>query len=78
MSEQCYVALKDCGCLVMATMEHCRDAGREVGRAIRDGYAVERVDPERVRDGTIPMRCDVCHPPKASQQTAPIQQESFA
>jgi hypothetical protein len=47
-----YIAKKECGCIVMACVDdlaHRRDTAKEVAKAIREGYIVERVTVDYVR-----------------------------
>jgi len=67
VTEQAYVAFRACGCPVMATMETCRDAGREVAKAIRKGERVERMTAEAVRALSW-KGCEVCRPAKQMKQ----------
>lgn len=48
-----YIAKKECGCIVMACVdnpEHRRDVAKEVAKAIRQGYIIERVGDAFVRE----------------------------
>jgi hypothetical protein len=55
-AEHAYVGTKPCGCITLIVMEQCRDAGREVARAIKAGDAINRMSVEAVRQ--IPsIRC---------------------
>jgi hypothetical protein len=65
--EMAYVAFRPCGCPVMATMEECRDAAREVARAIRRGERVEHMTVEAVRALTW-RGCDQCRPSRTQQR----------
>lgn len=47
--EGAYMARKACGCITLIVMERHSEAGRMVGRAIKDGDRVERVTVEQVR-----------------------------
>ena len=52
-TDYAYIATKPCGCIVMATVdfpEHKREVAKEVGKAIRQGYTVERVAVSYVRE----------------------------
>lgn len=51
-----YIARKPCGCIVMATidnLEHRRDVAKEVAKAIRQGYIIERVTADYVRENWL-------------------------
>ena len=44
-----YIAKKECGCIVMACVdnpEHRRETAKEVAKAIRQGYIIERASAE--------------------------------
>lgn len=48
-----YIAKRECGCIVMACVdnpEHRRDTAKEVAQAIREGYVIERVSSDFVRE----------------------------
>lgn len=48
-----YIAKKFCGCIVMAVVDnpaHLRDTAKEVAKAIRQGYIIERVTCDYVRE----------------------------
>ena len=65
MSDMAYIARRPCGCIVIAIVDeprHAKDTAKDVAKAIRQGYAVERVTIEVVRAG--PWECSVCRPPK--------------
>jgi len=52
------VGWKSCGCLGIAivdTLEHRRDTAREIGKAIREGYRIERLPTATVR--TMEWKC---------------------
>lgn len=61
-----YVARRPCGCLCAAAVddpEHRRHVDNEVVSWLRDGYPVERMTVEAVREAT--WTCPTCHPPKS-------------
>jgi hypothetical protein len=61
--EGAYLARKACGCITLIVAEHHREAGRMVGRAIKDGDRVERVTVEQVR-ASGSLRCPAHKPSK--------------
>ncbi len=53
IDQMAYIAKKECGCIVLAVMDvpaHAKDTAREIGKAIRQGYSVERVTSDYVRN----------------------------
>ena len=66
---ECYVAYKDCGCMVGAVVDipECRkDAAEDVARWIKDGLKVARVSVAEVRIKLL--RC-----PHKKQQQLPLE-----
>lgn len=65
-----YIARKACGCFVWAGVDvpaMRKDNGKEAAWAIAQGYAVDRVTCQYVRD-TWRSSCAVCEPPVAQQE----------
>ena len=53
MTDMAYIAKKPCGCIVLAVVDnpdHRRDVAKEVAKAIREGYIIERVTADYVRE----------------------------
>lgn len=68
-----YIARKACGCFVYAGVDipsTRKDTAKEIAWAIRQGYTVERVTCQYVRD-TWRSTCAVCTP------VAELHQEAF-
>jgi hypothetical protein len=64
--DRCYVAIRPCGCLGMATTAsaYASDAGtrRELASCVRLAWALDRMPVEAVRAAR--WSCDTCTPPK--------------
>jgi len=57
---QTYIGLKDCGCLVMASVDspdHKRETAKEIAKAIREGLNVQKLSTAFVR--TMPWKCEL-------------------
>ena len=53
MENMAYIAKKPCGCIAMAVVdnpEHRRDTAKEVASCIKEGYIIERVTTDYVRE----------------------------
>lgn len=75
-----YVAKAPCGCTKYAGVDvpaAAKDNAREIAWAIKQGYAIERVTCQWVRENWH-SECDVCRKPKRTRgRTAPAQQEAM-
>lgn len=68
-TEMNYVARRPCGCIVMAAVVPApdapkglkRDIANEVAACIKDGYTIEQVTTEWVRNEAR-WECEVCNP----------------
>lgn len=69
-----YIDRKACGCFVWAAVDepyHRADNAKEAAWAIGQGYTVDRVTCQYVRDNWR-SDCAVCAPPVAQQEVLPL------